>query len=84
MNDTSPEVERLLQARYAAMTPLERIEIAMSLRRTAIEIIASSLPPGLTREERRYAIAKRFYGDEVSEAALRRHAQYCGPDATGF
>ena len=46
------------------------------MRQTAIAIIASSLPPELTRNERRYAIAKRLYGNDLSEAALLAHARY--------
>lgn len=78
MNDTDPKVEAMVRARYAAMTPLQRLEIASSMFDTARAIVASSLPPGLTREQRRYAIAKRFYGDELSEPALQAHARYFG------
>jgi hypothetical protein len=58
------------------MTPTERLQIASSMYETARQIIASSLPPGLTREQRRYAIVKRMYGDELPEAALLAHARY--------
>ena len=64
----------MVAARYAAMTPLERIFVAVSMRQTAIAIIESSLPPSLTREQRRYAIAKRLYADELPEADLAAHA----------
>lgn len=76
MNDTSAEFERIVRARYAAMSPLERMEIVGSLRRTAISLIESSLPKGLSPQERRYAVAKRLYGDEVSEQALLAHARF--------
>jgi hypothetical protein len=56
------------------MTPAERMEIASSMYETARQIIASSLPPGLSREQERYAIIKRMYGEELPEAALRAHA----------
>jgi hypothetical protein len=79
-NDTSPEIERMVAAHYAAMTPLERMEIASSMHQTALAIIGSSLPPNLSREERRYAIAKRMYGDELPEAALRAHARHPSDD----
>jgi hypothetical protein len=78
VNDTDPRVEAMVRARYAAMTPLQRMEIVSSMFDTARAIVASSLPPGLTREQRRYAIAKRFYGDELPEAALQAHARYFG------
>jgi hypothetical protein len=76
MNDTNPKIEHMLRERYAAMTSTERILIACSMRAKALAIIESSLPAGLSREERRYQIAKRFYGDELPEAALRAHAQF--------
>jgi len=83
MNDTSPETERMVAARYAGMSPLERLSIAASMRQTAIAIIESSLPPNLTREQRRYAVAKRMYGTELSEAALLAYASFQSPDAHG-
>lgn len=76
MNDTSEHVARLVAERHNAMTPAERMQIAASMYETARAIIASSLPSGLTREQRRYAIAKRLYGDELPEAALRAHANF--------
>lgn len=76
MNDTSPEFERIVRARYASMTPVERMEIVGSMRLTAIALIESSLPAGLTREQRRYAIAKRMYGDALPEQALLAHARF--------
>jgi hypothetical protein len=76
MNDTSDAVARLVSERYAAMTPEERMRIAASLYETARAIVESSLPEGLTREQRRYAMAKRFYGDELPEAALIAYARH--------
>lgn len=81
ITDTTPDIERMVAARHAAMTSLERFEIACSMRLTAIAIIESSLPPDLTRAERRYAIAKRMYGDELPEAALIAHANWQEPSA---
>jgi hypothetical protein len=77
MSDTTPEVSRLVDERYAAMTPEERMRIAAAMYETARAIVESSLPPGLTREERRYAVIKRFYGGELPEAALRAYARDC-------
>jgi len=78
MNDTSPDIERMVAAHYAAMSPYERMSVVVSMRQTAIAIIESSLPGDLTREQRRYAIAKRFYGSELPEAAFVAHAKYPG------
>ena len=76
MNDTAPDIERMVAARYAAMTPLERMSIVASMRQTAVAIIESSLPARLTREQRRYEVAKRLYGSELPEAALVAHANH--------
>ena len=80
MNDTDAAFAAMVTARYAAMSPLERLRIASSMFDTARAIVAASLPGDLTREERRYLIAKRFYGDELAEAALRAHARHCDPN----
>ena len=71
-----PKVSAMIEARYLAMTPHERLKIASSMFDTARAIVDSSLAPGLSREERQYAIAKRIYGDELPEAALRAHARH--------
>ena len=78
MNDTTEHVAQLVAERHQSMTPVERLQIASSMFETARTIVASSLPPGLTREQRRYAVAKRIYGDELPEAALLAHANYPG------
>lgn len=76
MNDTDPAFARVIAARYAAMSPLERARIASSLYDTARAIIEASLPEGLSREERCYRVARRMYGDELPESALRLHARH--------
>ena len=49
MNDTSPEMERMVTERYKLMTPDQRIRIASSMFETARAIVESSLPLTLTR-----------------------------------
>jgi hypothetical protein len=46
---------------------------------TARAIVLSSLPPGLSRRERRLAFARRFYEGELPEAALIAYAEWNGP-----
>ena len=70
MNDTSPEIEALLEARYAAMTGSERALIAMQMFETAQQIVLSSLDPGLSEIERKRELCRRFYGDELAQAAF--------------
>ena len=76
MNDTSAAVEQLVSERYASMTPEQRMRVAASMYETARSIVESSLPSGLTIEQKRYAVAKRFYGDELPDAALMAYARY--------
>jgi hypothetical protein len=70
MNDTSPEIEALLKARYAAMTGSERALMALQMFETAQQIVLSSLDRGLGESERRRELCRRFYGDELAQAAF--------------
>jgi hypothetical protein len=76
MSDTSARVSRLVYEHHQAMTAAERWQVAASLFETARAIVESSLPPGLTIEQRRLAVARRFYGTELPEAALLAHAHF--------
>jgi hypothetical protein len=70
MNDTSSEIEALLTARYAAMTGSERALMALQMFETARQIVLSSLDPNLSEHERRRELCRRFYGDELTQAAF--------------
>lgn len=76
MSDTSPAIEALVRERYKRMTPDERVRIAASMFETARAIVLSSLPPGLSRRERRLALARRLYAGELPEAALIAYAEW--------
>ena len=76
MNDTSAAVAQLVADHHRDMTPEARLHAAASLYETARMIVDSSLPQNLTWEERRLAIARRLYGNELPEAALIAHAYY--------
>ncbi|HWG34282.1 MAG TPA: hypothetical protein VN650_08950 [Gemmatimonadaceae bacterium] len=45
---------------------------------TARRIVESSLPPGMSREERRLAWARRLYEGELPEKALLAFAAWQG------
>ena len=70
MNDTSPEIEAFLRARYAAMSGSERALMALQMFETAQQIVLSSLAPGLSETERRRELCRRFYGEELARAAF--------------
>jgi len=74
MNDTSPEVEALLAARYAAMSCSDRALMALQMFETAQQIVLSSLAPGLNQDQRRRELCRRFYGDALAQAAFPQPA----------
>jgi hypothetical protein len=76
VNDTSDAIAKVVLERYRSMTPAERWLAASSLFETARAIIQSSLPSNCTSEQRRLAIARRLYENELPEAALIAHAKY--------
>ena len=66
MNDTSPAIEAVLRARYAAMSGTERALMALQMFETAQRIVLSSLPEGLGERERRRELCRRFYGEDLA------------------
>jgi hypothetical protein len=72
MDDTSPETEDFLRHRYAAMSASQRGLMALQMFETAQQIVLSSLDPGLSESARRRELCRRFYGDEVAQAAFPR------------
>ena len=76
MSDTSPEFKAMVDNCYRRMTPDERVKIAAAMYDAARAIVLSSLPPGLSRRERRMALARRFYEGELPEAALVAYAEW--------
>jgi hypothetical protein len=74
VSDTSVEMEKRLRECYRRMSADRRIRIASSMFETARALIDSSLPPELTGGARRLALARRMYGGELPEAALRAFA----------
>ena len=69
MNDTSPETEAFLTARFAAMTGSERALMALQMFETAQRIVLSSLDPSLSEAAWRRELCRRFYGDALADAA---------------
>jgi hypothetical protein len=49
---------------------------AAAMREAALRLVDASLPTDLGERERRIEIARRFYGHEVSEAAVQAYADW--------
>ncbi|MBV6417053.1 MAG: hypothetical protein CMLOHMNK_01686 [Steroidobacteraceae bacterium] len=75
MIDTTQEMAERVAARHAAMTVEERVRAAASMFETAWAIVEASIPAEIQGEDRHYAVLKRFYGDEMPDAALRACAR---------
>jgi hypothetical protein len=83
MNDASAAILKVVADRHRSMTPAQRCLAASSLFETARKIVESSLPGGLTLEQRRLAVVRRIYQNELPEAALMAHARYTAATGCG-
>jgi hypothetical protein len=63
MNDTTPSISALVARRFAAMTPTQRVQIAVQMCTTNRQIVMSSLAAGLTPLEKKRQLCARYYGD---------------------
>ena len=76
MNDTEPRITALAAELHGRMSPEERLRIASAMFDDARAIVEASLPRDLAPAERRLSLARRFYGGELPEAALRAFARW--------
>jgi hypothetical protein len=67
MNDTTPEIEKMVRDRYMQMTGEQRFLIGIEMFDTARAIVLSSLPKGLSEKEKRRHLCERFYGVQAGE-----------------
>ena len=72
MQDTTPEFRRLVQERFARMTPEQRVLACTGMFDTARAMVEASLPEGLDPVERRFRLCERFYGSLAVRAYPRR------------
>ena len=68
MNDTSPEIARMVRERYAEMQPVERFMIGVSLFETARALVLASLPADLPPGGLRRKLSERLYPELAAEA----------------
>ena len=67
MNDTSPEIEKMLREKYMSLSGFERVQIGSSMFESAKKIVEYSLPKELSQLEKKIQMFLRFYGHEFSE-----------------
>jgi hypothetical protein len=68
MNDTSPEIARMVHERYAKMQPVERFLIGVSMFETARAIVLASFPIDLSPEKLRRKLCERLYPELAARA----------------
>jgi len=65
VNDTAPEIKRMVREKMMALSGEERFIIGAQMFESAREMIKASLPPGLSKTEQRRELFKRIYGREL-------------------
>lgn len=73
MNDTDPEIARLVRQRMLELSGSERVMMGCSMFDTAKAMIVASLPEGLTPLEIKEQLCRRLYGDEIDVDAFIQH-----------
>jgi hypothetical protein len=77
MNDTSPEIERIVRELMMKRSGVERIKIAAAMFDAARTMVLASFPPELAEIEVKDRLCRRFYYGEVDidafSLALRRN-----------
>lgn len=76
MNDTATDFMARVARRHEAMSVEERVRAAAGMFEVARTIVEASIPVGIRAAERRYAVLKRLYGNEMPDAALRACVKY--------
>jgi hypothetical protein len=73
VNDTSPEIARMVRERYAEMEPVRRLLIGVSMFETARAMVLSSFPSGLSSFELRRRLCERLYPGLAAVVYGNRH-----------
>ena len=65
MNDTDPEIAKIVRRRLLERSGTERVIMGSNMFDMAKAMIVASLPPGLTELEIKEQLCRRLYGNEV-------------------
>ncbi len=72
MTDTDPKTELLYRQLLMKRSPSERFLMGVRMCETARATVLSSLPAQLSPIERKIAILRRYYQNDLSEEALAK------------
>lgn len=73
MNDTSPEIKKLVRNQLLARSGAERVQMGSRMFDAARAMILASFPPNLPEIEKKVLLCARLYGDEINIDAFRAH-----------
>lgn len=73
MNDTAPEIARIVRDRLLALSGAERVRMGSQMFDDARKVVLASLPDGLSELEIKRHLCQRFYGDEVNVEGFIEH-----------
>jgi hypothetical protein len=65
MNDTSPEIAKIVRQKLMARSPEERFLMGVQMFNAAREMVLASLPAGLSPIEIRRLLYERIYGEPL-------------------
>lgn len=68
MNDTSPEIARMVRKRYAEMEPIQRFLIGVSMFEATRAIALASFSPALSPQDLRRQLCERLYPGLAADA----------------
>ena len=65
MNDTTPEIERIVRERLMARSPEERFVMGSQMFDAAVAMVRASFPAGLSEQQQRERLFERLYGHHL-------------------
>ena len=78
MNDTDPEIARIVRQRLLERSGAERVMMGSQMFDLAKAMIVASLPEGLTQLEIKEQLCRRLYGNEVDVDGFIQHLRERG------
>lgn len=67
MDDTSPEIRKMLKERYAKLTGEQRMLMGFASCQAAKSMVLASFPPDLSEKEKRIRLFLRYYSNDFTE-----------------
>ena len=65
MDDTSPNLKKLVREQLLARSATERVQMGSRMFDAARAMVLASFPPDLPEIEKKVRLCERLYGDEV-------------------